>query len=425
MLVRSSQAFRHFAEHPAKGRALSAGGTTADELVRRMLRGPLMWVGLVDLGNADAFAQPLHQETKAALRVTPPGQALLSGEPPDPDALPRTNPDARLIIQPTLEVLAPPDLPHRHTITLCGLAQLKSIDVVSHFQVTREAFQRAMNRGMSGEAIRGFLLAASATGLPDIVDSLIRDCERKHGEIEIGSSSGYLTVAREEILDELFAQKQIAGDLELRLSPTAAVIRRGAAIESLLQALSRQGYMPRLLQDSSDTEDESHHIVMSSSELSDLVAFLETAMEELRGNEPTAFADVGRLLRRLRTALRQVPDGQRQTAAKRYRRAIEVQDRDTDADRARQDLLRYDGENPATRPSDVRSMVGYAIDRNLCVEIGYGPESGDGPESRLLEPFSEDHAMLYAFCRTRRGDRVFRLDRIRFARLTAERAQRR
>ena len=425
MLVRSSDAFRHFAEHPAKGRSLSSGGTTADELVRRMLRGPLMWLGLVDLGNADAFGQPLHREAKAAFRVTPPGHALLMGEPPDPDALPRTNPEARLIIQPTLEVIAPPDLPHGHMITLCGLAQLKSIDVVSHFQVTREAFQRAMNRGMSGEAIRSFLLEASATGLPDIVDSLIRDCERKHGEIEIGPSSGYLTVAREEILDELFAQKQIARSLELRLSPTAAIIRRGVAHDALIQNLSRQGYMPRLLQDSADTEDESHHIVISSSELSDLVAFLETAVEEFRGDEPTVFSDVGRLLRRLRVALRQVPDRHRQTALKKYRRAIQSQDRDTDVDRARQDLLRYDGENPATSPSDVLSMVGYAIDRKLCIEIGYGSETEEGPDGRLVEPFSEDHAMLYAFCRARRGDRVFRLDRIRFARLTAERAQRR
>ena len=70
-------------------------------------------------------------------------------------------------------------------------------------------------------------------------------------------------------------------------------------------------------------------------------------------------------------------------------------------------------------------MMGYAIDRRLCVEIGYGPESEDGPDGRLVEPFSEDHAMLYAYCRSRRGDRVFRLDRIRFARLTSERAQRR
>ncbi|MDP6776150.1 MAG: helicase-associated domain-containing protein, partial [Candidatus Latescibacteria bacterium] len=425
MLVRSSKGFRRLAEHPVKGRTLSAGGTTTDELVRRMLRGPLMWVGLVDLGNAEAFAQPLHQETKAAFRVTPTGRALLEGEPPDPETLPRTHPEARLIIQPTLEVLAPPDLPYAHLITLCGMAQLKSIDVVSHFQVTREAFQRAMNRGMTGEAIRGFLLSASATGLPDMVDSLIRDCERKHGEIEIGTSSGYLTVAREEILDELLAQKQIAPSIELRVSPTSAILRRGTSLESLVQTLSRQGYMPRMLQDTAEAEDESHHIPMGSSELSELVAFLETAMEELRGNEPTAFAEVGGLLRRLRVALRRVPDRHRQSALTRFRRAIETQRRDTDTDRARQDLLKYDGENPTTRPPEVRTMMGYAIDRRLCVEIGYGPESEDGPDGRLVEPFSEDHAMLYAYCRSRRGDRVFRLDRIRFARLTSERAQRR
>lgn len=249
LLVESSEPFRHLAEHPATGRTLAAGGTTADELLRRMFQGALTWMGLTVLGNPDAFALPLHQEARASFRVTPPGRALLEGEATGAfqDAAPPTNPDARFVLQPNLEILSPPDLPYARYIALFGLADLKSIDVMTRFQITREAFQRAMNRGASGDAIREFLKTNSATGLPDTVEALIEECESKHGEIEIGPASGYLTVAREALLDELYAQTRIAVCLGLRVSPTQAVLKPDTKPEALLQLLHKQGYMPRLM----------------------------------------------------------------------------------------------------------------------------------------------------------------------------------
>ena len=82
-------------------------------------------------------------------------------------------------------------------------------------------------------------------------------------------------------------------------------------------------------------------------------------------------------------------------------------------------LLHYRGENPATSQPGVRQLLGYAADHRLCVEIAYGEEAE--PEKRLVEPVSEDHAMLFAYCRARKGDRVFKLEKIRHARLTAQR----
>ncbi len=263
LLVGSSEPFRHLAGHPATGRALAAGGTTADELLRRMFRGALTWMGLTVLGNPDAFALPLHREERASFRVTPLGRALLEGEGTEAfrDAAPPTNPDARFVLQPNLEILSPPDLPYARFIALFGLADLKSIDVMTHFQITREAFQRAMNRGASGDAIREFLKTNSATGLPDIVEALIEECESKHGEIEIGPASGYLTVAREALLDELYAQTQIAVCLGLRVSPTEAVLKPDTKPEALIQLLHKQGYMPRLMHALEDEKNGRHQVV--------------------------------------------------------------------------------------------------------------------------------------------------------------------
>ena len=421
LLVRSSEAFRHLAENPDGGRGLSAGGATADELLRRMLRATIAWLGLIELGNPESFDLPLHKGGAASFRVTGLGRALLGGRATGrlEHVAPRTNPEAGLFVQPNLEVLAPPDLPYARFIQLCALADLKSIDVMACFQITKEAFQGAMNRGMSGEDIRRFLKAHSATGLPDIVEALIGECESKHGEIEIGHGAGYLTVAREALLEELYAQEEISACLGPRLSPVAAALDLSTRPEALFQALRRHGYMPRMAHGVEGTEDEHLPVAFRSSELSELVAFLEAALETLRVGGSDSAETVDQLVRRFRRGLRHVPDAQRLDALSRYRRAFERPFQRPSLDTGMRHLLHYRGENPATSQPGVRQLLGYAADHRLCVEIAYGEEAE--PEKRLVEPVSEDHAMLFAYCRARKGDRVFKLEKIRHARLTAQR----
>ena len=423
LLTRSSKPFRHFAENPATGRALAAGGTTADELLRRMLRGALAWIGLIRLGNPAAFSLPLHRSEKATFQVTLTGRALLEGEVTEdlPDAAPGTNPEARFVLQPNFDILSPPDLPYSSYLNLCGLTDLDSIDVMSRFRITREAFQQAMNRGVSGQSIREFLKAHSATDIPEMVEALIQECETKHGEIEIEPTSGYLTVAEGALLDELYAQKQIAAHLGPRLSQKAAALKLHTRPEAFFQLLHKQGYMPHLAQDHEATKEGHHQVVLTSSELSELVGFLETTVRMLSERASVSLEEVDHLIQRLRRGLRQVSDQHREEALSRYRKAFDRLFGSPPPDEGLQNLLHYPGENPTTCPAEICSLVGYAIDHRLCVEIGYGSEEAG---RRTVEPFSEDHAMLYAFCRDRKGDRVFRQNKILFARLTGERFQR-
>ncbi len=423
LLIKSSESFKYLAEHPDTGRALSSGGTTADELLRRMLRGVLTWIGLIRLGDPGQFTMPIHQESRATFQIYAESKPLLEGKSAETKINSQTNEGARFVLQPNLEVLSPPDLRFAKYIKLCGIAEVQAIDVMTRFQISRESLQGAMNRGSTGKQIREFLRKNSATGLPEMVDALIKECEHKHGEIEIGHTSGYLTVEDEGLLDELYAQKQIAEALGPRLSTLVASINASASPESVLQILRKQGYMPRLNRESQTEADGHHELVLRSTELSWLVGFLETALEKLGDRPADSLDEIQRILSRLKWGLRKVSDDHRHEAVERYRRAFHTLNKRAPADRGIHDLIHYPGQNPATTSEDIVSLVGYAIDHGLCIEIDYESDGQGSDARRIVEPVSEDHAMLYAYCRARKGDRVFRLKRIDFARLTGERAQ--
>lgn len=424
-VIRTSDTFRRFSETPTTGRNLAAGGTTSDELLRRMLSGALSWMGIIQTGLPATFAHPLHSSEHAIFQITSAGRALLRHENSDTltQNVPPQNPVSRIVIQPNFEVLAPPDLPPAVYIRLCGLTDLINQDVMTTFEITRDSLQQALNRGESADDIRTFFKDNSATGLPDIVDSLIGECENKFGEIELFPAIGFLKVKHESLLDELFAQKSIAQALDQRLSPTIASLNQSSRPEALLQILHRQGYMPNLQQTESPNHENRHQIVFSTTELSDLVAFLETARENIEEKTGEHLETVHHLIRRFKRALRQSPDAPRKEAGQHYQALFQrlLQPPKNRAE-GLEELLRFTGPNPSTIASEIKAIIAYAIDHQLCVEIAYGNDA-NAPK-RTIEPFSEDHAMLYAFCQERKGDRVFRVEKIHFARLTSEYFQR-
>jgi hypothetical protein len=420
-LIRLSDTFRHISETPSTGRNLAAGGTTADELLRRILSGALSWMGILRTGPPAAFAQPLHRSEQATFQLTPAGLALLHHKNTEAlkENIPPQNPNSRIVVQPNFEVLAPPDIMPSVYITLCGLADLQNQDVMTTFGITGDAIQQALNRGETGESIRTFFKTHSATGLPEIVNALITECESKFGEIELFPAVGFLKVETPALLDELYAQKTIAQALDQRLSPTIAALNQSNRPEALLQILHRQGYMPNLLQTQSPNHENRHQVVFSTNELSDLVAFLETTREAIEAKSNEHLETVHHLIRRFKRALRQSPDTPRKEASDRYSALLQTLLQPTKSPKdGLEELLRFTGANPSTQPSEMRAIIAYAIDHQLCVEIAYGNDT-NAPK-RLIEPFSEDPTMLYAFCRERKGDRVFRTDRIHFARLTGE-----
>ena len=241
-LTRLSEPFRHFAKDPAHT------GTTADELLRRTITGALTWMGVVRVGNFPDFSAPLQHSKQAVFQITPAGYALLHDTQDDAlsEQIPLQNSDAKFVVQPNFEVLSPPDLPSAHYLKLCVIGDLKTQDVMACFHLSRDSLRRAFARGLSGDEIRAFLTQHSASGLPDIVNALIVECDDRYGEIEIIPASGRIKTTTCELLDELYAQPRIAQALGDRISPTTATLNNEANPESLNQTLQQQGYLPHL-----------------------------------------------------------------------------------------------------------------------------------------------------------------------------------
>ena len=179
--------------------------------------------------------------------------------------------------------------------------------------------------------------------------------------------------------------------------------------------------MPSLSEESEDVREGYHQLMLRSSELAELVGFVEAADTVLRDRLGKRYSrrDVAAVARRLRRQLRKSPGAPVKEARDQALEAFEAL-AETPAEKRTESVRSYQGDDPAEATEAVRSLVEYAIDRHLCIVIDYDASDSEKSGKRIVEPISEDHAMLFAYCRDRKGDRVFRIDRIQRATLTAE-----
>ena len=416
-LSRRSESFARLDGRPPAARDPVGGG--GDELLRRILVSALTWMGMVVLGNPDAFGEPLAPDHRGVFKLTVPGAALLDGRQPGSSRStgePESRSNGRFILQPNLEILSPPDLSSALYMELFSIAELEEVDVLARFRVSAQTVHQAMSRGWDGASLRSFLRTHSATGLPEMVEALIQECENKHGEIEIAPAAGYLVSERSELLDELLVQKKVASHLGVRLSPTTAALNPSTRIEELADALNRRGYMPKLASRTSD--DEQQAITLKRSELLQLTGFLETAVQSFTARSVPLPEDLKRLLNRIRRSLRSIPDSEIQVAVNDYYQSFDSLFRGGPSRDDIQALSQYKGANPAAGEGDISRLIEYAIDHRLCLEINYVADRSARKSCRSIEPILVDHGVLYGFCRLRKGERPFRLERIQSARLT-------
>lgn len=417
LLTRRSESFARLDGRPPAAR--DPVGGDGDELLRRILVSALTWMGLVVLGNPDAFGEPLAPDHRGVFKLTEPGAALIDGrEPVSSNSAGERGSysNGRFILQPNLEILSPPDLTVALYMDLFSIAELKEVDVLARFRVSPQTVHQAMSRGWDGASLRAFLRNHSATGLPEMVEALIQECESKHGEIEISPASGYLVSERPELLDELLVQKKVASHLGVRLSPTTAALNPSTRIDQLVDALNRGGYMPNVA--SRMTDDEQHNITLKRSELLQLAGFLDTAIQSFASRSVPLPEDLNRLLKRLRGSIRSIPDSEGHGDLNDYSRSFETLFRGGSSRDDIRALSQYQGANPAAGEGDISRLIEYAIDHRLCLEVNYIAERSAKSKSRSIEPILVDHGVLYGFCRQRKGERPFRLDRIQSARLT-------
>lgn len=441
------------------------GDSSARSPVRRILYSiltePLMWLGLVALGTSDKKAftpdtpidlealakkQNLKKTEHAALEFSFHPTELAKGlfslgaiRPRDvfheipAESFPLPYSAEWIVVQPNCEIIAPPDLKLVHFARLCSCCTIKTVDVMTTLEISRESLHGALDRGIRGQDVRELLTTLSRTGLPTTVEQLIADCLEKHGEAFIASAGGYLVADDPSVIEQIKLDGKFADYIKDVLNDKGIIFAPGTDLERLAREIKALGLMPRLETGVVQaTRDNRYHLSLSLEEYCELLALLRVvrSLDEELGFE-IAGEQGANLLQRLEpdtTGLSMVREEALRLAAryeKRLREAVQaIKDQIEEKYKSHVSRLvaksmsargttrfHYRGQNPASERKDIAELLHFAADHELEVEIQYVKRNESEVTLRIY-PKSFEGARVYAYCVESDRDAMYSVDRI-------------
>ncbi len=223
----------------AGAKTLLPGDSVSPENFARGFLRSLAWLGLAE--PLQTSGTPGTPPETVGLRLTPAGRVLLRGEAAaEAELPPRTE---RIIVQPTLDILAPPNVAPALYLSLRDFADLRGASGMRTLTLTPASLRRALDRRATPASIRKLLEQHSDTSLPPTVLALLDDVGRLHGRVRVGQANYYITVDEPHLLVELMADRRLAALKLRRLSDTVAICY-GGPIGAILEALRGAGQMP-------------------------------------------------------------------------------------------------------------------------------------------------------------------------------------
>ncbi|GAB3050806.1 helicase-associated domain-containing protein [Sediminivirga luteola] len=106
------------------------------------------------------------------------------------------------------------------------------------FRFTPESVTAGMHRGLTAQTILERLREWSPTGIPQPLEYLIADADRRFGRIRVGRARGYVRTEEPDELERILAQQPIGLGLQ-RIAPTVAI--SAVTPVALIQALEEIG----------------------------------------------------------------------------------------------------------------------------------------------------------------------------------------
>ena len=178
------------------------------------------------------------------------GRALADGDFADAHRL-LANPAAdawELVLQADLTALATGRVPPQVRTELTLLADVEGRGSATVYRFGESSVRRAFDAGRTSEEILDFLHAHAAKGVPQALEYLVGDVERRHGHIRLGRATCYVRFEDAALATEVLRAKKLV-KLGLRqIAPTVLVSDRPE--HSVLSTLRASGYLP--VQESAD-----------------------------------------------------------------------------------------------------------------------------------------------------------------------------
>jgi len=205
-----------------------------------MVEGPLQWLGVVELGYDRDTALGT---TLAALRVTPLGRWLLSGQ---------GEPPAVMLASGTVEPPAwldvetwrlPPGAGSKELMTICRALGQPSGKPFT-YRLTSESIERALLAGFSPSVIVAEFRDANIP-LPEAAQARIEQAAGRIGHVRLYEGLTLVEFSDDYAFKEVLAGTSLKTHLVCQLSPRLAVIKPQAA-DALAKELVEKGYTPRV-----------------------------------------------------------------------------------------------------------------------------------------------------------------------------------
>ncbi len=166
------------------------------------------------------------------------GRALVTAGPDSVEEL-LPPPETTFTVQADHSVVAPPNLATEVVAGLDRYAVRESDAGASIYRLEETRIAAAFDDGETAEQVLGFLADHAATPLPQNVEYLVRDLERRHGRLRVGAASAYVTSDDPALIAEAVSVK--ASKLR-QIAPTVAVTSLSRV--RLFAALVAKGLMP-------------------------------------------------------------------------------------------------------------------------------------------------------------------------------------
>ena len=173
------------------------------------------------------------------IRVTPVGRALFGTQDWPEEVF-----DTYIYVQSNFEILVPCTIEPRILWAIDSFAQNTKVDQMMVYKLTKNSVYKAMLHGYTPETIQRFLAKHSKTPLPQNVMYSISHWGTSYGRIEFEDVI-LLKCDSDELADELMMSPKIRVYLKKKVGPCYLVVDR-ESYESLVAALSEEGYMPKV-----------------------------------------------------------------------------------------------------------------------------------------------------------------------------------
>ena len=143
----------------------------------------------------------------------------------------------RIHLQPSFELLVPPDVAPRTLIQLGQMADLQKFDQVATFVLNKASVARAVEQGQTVESLLLFLKEHASAGVPQNVAASVRSWAGQSGQARF--AQGLVLLIRADVESLATSDPVLNRHLQRRLGPGAFLVaeaQRGA-IEKRLRAL--------------------------------------------------------------------------------------------------------------------------------------------------------------------------------------------